>query len=319
MYPTVSASDKKTRPCVVRRPGRSAGPTAIAQHVDVLRAGPRAWNAWRRDNPGIVPVLDGLALSVGERQFGRVQGGPINLSRAEIRRAQLDQATFIEANLMGAVLTEADLSEARLEKADLRGAKLAYADLRGAQLEGANLCGADLRLATGLTQAQIDRTLGDRRTTLPPGLTPPREWLQGAQPGLEQPVAQADRPHAGGAVVADPYEVLGVSPGTPIQDIRIAWLRLVEELHPDGSPPEEQPVSERLKVINQAYQQLKDRERQATRKPAARSLFRAPVLAAVLLAVIAAGALVAAVETYLAAQVATRDVTPAARMSVAGS
>jgi DnaJ-domain-containing protein 1 len=264
--------------------------------------------------------LDDLALSVGERQFGRVQGGPINLSRAEFRRAQLDQATLNEANLMGAVLTEADLSEARLEQADLRGAKLAYADLRGAQLEGANLCGADLRLARGLTQAQIDRTLGDRRTTLPPGLTPPREWLQGAQPGLEQSVAQTDRPHAGGAVVADPYEVLGVSPGTPLQDIRLAWLRLVEELHPDGSSPEEQQaVSEHLKVINQAYQQLKDREQQATRKSAARRLFRAPVLAAVLLAVIAAGALVTAVETYLAAQVATRDVAPAALMSVAGS
>ncbi|HWE17683.1 MAG TPA: J domain-containing protein [Hyphomicrobiaceae bacterium] len=131
-------------------------------------------------------------------------------------------------------------------------------------------------------------------------------------------MAHPDRPHAA-AVATDPYEILGVSPGTPIQDIRVAWLRLVEELHPDGSPPEEQPVSERLKVISQAYQQLKDRERQATRKPAARGLFRAPILAAVLLAVIAAGALVAAVESYLAAQVATSDVTPAARMSDAGS
>ena len=74
-------------------------------------------------------------------------------------------------------------------------------------------------------------------------------------------------------------------------------------------------MSERLKVINDAYQQLKDREQQATRKPAARGVFRASVLAAFLLAAIAAGALVAAVETYLAAQVAPRDVTPAAGTS----
>ena len=216
MYATIAVSNKKTRPCVIPRAGRKAGPAACAPHVEVLRAGTRAWNAWRRDNPGIVPVLNGLDVSVGERQFGRVQGGPINLSRAEFRRAQLDQATLIEANLMGAVLTEADLSEARLEKADLRGAKLAHADLRGARLEGANLCGADLRLAKGLTQAQVDRTLGDRRTALPPGLTPPRAWLQEGQPGLEQPVTQTDPPHVGGAAAADPYEVLGVSPGTSI-------------------------------------------------------------------------------------------------------
>jgi DnaJ-domain-containing protein 1 len=260
--------------------------------------------------------LDGLNLSIAERQFGRVQGGPINLSRAEFRRAQLDQATFTEANLMGAVLTEADLSEARLEQADLRGAKLAYADLSGARLDGANLCGADLCLANGLTQAQIDRTLGDRRTALPPGLTPPRAWLQDGQPGPEHPETQAGTADVGSAAAADPYKTLGVSPGASIQDIRVAWLKLVKELHPDGSPSGEQPLSERLKAINQAYQQLKEREHQAARKPAARGLFRASVFAVFLLAAIAAGALVAAVETYLAAQVAPRDVTPAAGMSV---
>ncbi len=173
---------KGNRLCLARRPMAKAHPAEASPHVEVLRAGARAWNAWRRGNPGIVPVLNDLNVSVTERQFGRVQGGPINLSRAEFCRARLDQATLIEANLMGAVLTEADLSDARLEHADLRGAKLAYAALARACLKGANLCGADLRLSQGLTQAQIDQAVGDRRTALPAHLSTPRAWLRQGRP-----------------------------------------------------------------------------------------------------------------------------------------
>ena len=123
------APSKRNRLRLARRPAARAQPAHPLPHVEVLRAGARAWNAWRRQNPGIVPVLNDLNISVTERQFGRVQGGPINLSRAEFHGARLDQATLIEANLMGAVLTEADLSDARLEHADLRGARLACAAL----------------------------------------------------------------------------------------------------------------------------------------------------------------------------------------------
>ena len=158
----------------------------------MLRGGARAWNAWRRAHPGVVPELNDLNVSVTERQFGRVQGGPINLSRADLRRARLDQATLNEANLMGAVLTEADLTDARLENADLRGARLARAALAGACLKGANLSGADLGLADGLTQAQLDQAVGDGRTALPAHLTAPRTWhLQGDSAG------HARRPGAG--------------------------------------------------------------------------------------------------------------------------
>jgi pentapeptide repeat protein len=173
--------DRRDRPCPAWRPTRKAQPALASAHVDVLRSGVRAWNAWRRDNPGLVPVLNDLNVSISERQFGRVQGGPINLSRAEFRRARLDQATLVEANLIGAVLTEADLSDARLDQADLRGAKLAHAALGGARLKDANLCGADLRLSLGLTQAQIDLAVGDHRTALPAHLTIPQAWRQQGQ------------------------------------------------------------------------------------------------------------------------------------------
>jgi hypothetical protein len=134
-------------------------------HLDKVRAGSLVWNAWRRDNPGIVPDLNDLRIPASELQFGLVQGGPVDLSGAELRRAKLAHATLIEANLTGAVLAKADLSDSRLSKADLRGADLrgaalAHADLSEARLDGAFVSGVDLRHARGLTQQQIDRTNG---------------------------------------------------------------------------------------------------------------------------------------------------------------
>jgi hypothetical protein len=76
----------------------------------MLKKGVTAWNAWRAENPDVLP----------------------NLSDAE----------FIEADLIGANLNGADLSEA-----NLFGANLNEADLSAANLIGANLFGADLRAA----------------------------------------------------------------------------------------------------------------------------------------------------------------------------
>ncbi|MEP2641914.1 molecular chaperone DjiA [Roseobacter sp.] len=65
-------------------------------------------------------------------------------------------------------------------------------------------------------------------------------------------------PDAGG----DPYSILGVTPGTPIEDIRRAWRRLVRENHPDAmiarGVPEEalQLAQRRMADINRAWDQI---------------------------------------------------------------
>lgn len=263
--------------------------------MEVLRGGARTWNKWRRENPGVLPNLSDLKVSVIERQFGRVQGGPINLSLAVLCRAELDQATLIEAHLLGAVLVDADLSDARLEKADLRGAKLAYAALNNARLEGANLCGADLRHARGLTQAQINQALGDQRTTLPANLAMPKAWI-GSQLDIGQLVKHTD-PQVDEERTS-PYATLGVGPGASVQEIRAAWRNLVKELHPDGSSGG-LPASDRLKAINQAYQRLKNLERHANQRRPAWG-YRSPgaVFAAFFLLTVAAGALVVGARPY---------------------
>jgi hypothetical protein len=221
--------------------------------------------------------LNNLNVSISERQFGRAHGGPINLSLTELRSARLGQATLTEANLMGAVLTEAELAEARLEKADLRGAKLAQANLSGARLEGADLCGADLRLARGLKQAQIDQAVGDHRTALPTDLTRPAAWLRGGGPALSQRASQSHRAKRNGN--------------------KSAWLELVNDLKRDDAG--KAPASELLRAINHAYQALKEREGQAAGQQRGRSP-RYVLVAILLVAAIAVGALIAAVETHLA-------------------
>jgi hypothetical protein len=285
-------------------------------HVEVLRAGSLVWNSWRRENPDVVPDLKDLKVSISERQFGRMQGGPIDLSRAQLCRAELDQATLIEANLNGAILTDANLSEARLERADLRGAdlcnaKLAYTTVNGAQLEAANLCGANLRHARGLTQAQINRALGDRWTTLPGNLFIPRAW---------QPFpVQLGRVDAEMDLGASAHAILGVSPGASTQEVRAAWLKLVKELHPEGWSSLNSPASERLKAINQAYQTLKSPQRYATQRCDARAFFhntRAIIGASFLLSIIA-GVLFVGVRTYLSYRdIASRNAPSVAETTI---
>ena len=156
----------------------------IQEHVEILRRGPRTWNAWRVENPLIVPDLAGISLSIGDRQMGPMSGGPINLSRTQMSDAALYFATLTGADMRGSDLTNADLRGARLEGVDLTGADLAGAQLEGASLAGAvlkatNLCGACLADVRGLTTDQIDEAEGDLGTVLPYDLERPPVWTVG--------------------------------------------------------------------------------------------------------------------------------------------
>ncbi|ARJ64266.1 hypothetical protein WV31_00375 [Magnetospirillum sp. ME-1] len=89
--------------------------------------------------------------------------GGANLGVAALRHAKLNLS-----NLEGAVLRGTDLSGASLS-----GARTAGADFKGAVMMGADLRDADLSRAENLTQPQIDKTICDKATRLPPGLFRP--------------------------------------------------------------------------------------------------------------------------------------------------
>jgi uncharacterized protein YjbI with pentapeptide repeats len=117
----------------------------------------------------------------------------VGLSGTDLTRADLRYLTLEEAALDGAILENANLRDAELNNIDLGGAYLSGAnlsnakmkgvrlvnahlqrqdklnlngaDLSGADLSGADLSGADLRGARGLSQEQIDLTIGSNKTT----------------------------------------------------------------------------------------------------------------------------------------------------------
>ena len=120
--------------------------------AEILRSGPKAFNAWREKYPSKIPDLAGIALTLSERQMGSMNGGPINLTCARLNDATLRFATMSGANLEAADLSGADLVHARLNQANLTaavlsGALLDHADFTGATLAKASLCDARLLFA----------------------------------------------------------------------------------------------------------------------------------------------------------------------------
>jgi uncharacterized protein YjbI with pentapeptide repeats len=119
-----------------------------------------------------------------------------HLSDANLREVFLSDANLLLADLSGADLThnayvgDADLRYANLRGADLRGAQLSNADLRGADLSGADLSGAsldgaNLSDAKGVTEEQIEWTLGSNETQLPQELSRPALWSKSYEEQLE--------------------------------------------------------------------------------------------------------------------------------------
>ncbi len=62
--------------------------------------------------------------------------------------------------------------------------------------------------------------------------------------------------------VPDPWAVLGVEPGTPIEEVRRVWRQLVRDSHPDrmiarGVPIEAIRMAEaRMAAINTAWEEI---------------------------------------------------------------
>ena len=114
--------------------------------------------------------LCGLSLNESSYMYS-------NLQRAQILGAHLEEANFAFANLKGARFIDAHLNNADFTGADLEGAYFDGATLVGANFEmsnlkkvkfnSANLRKANLQDAFGLTQEQIDVAFCDEETKLP--------------------------------------------------------------------------------------------------------------------------------------------------------
>jgi hypothetical protein len=118
---------------------------ANPDHLNMLRQGVAAWNAWREREPSITPDLKEANLNGTNLNGADLNGADLN--GADLRGTDLRGAGLNRANLFRADLSGADLSEAYLWRADLFSADLGGANLREAYLKEANLSGAKLREA----------------------------------------------------------------------------------------------------------------------------------------------------------------------------
>lgn len=232
---------------------------AHPEDLEKLIQGAKVWNAWRQEDPDHIPDLRDAELSMSQRQFGAGNGGPINLSDADLQGMVLRHSTLTDASLIRANLVATDLVQSRLDGADLTGADLTdavldYTDLTGANLNGAILVGASLVNVTGLTQEQISQAHGDSSTALPAYLLPPESWF----PALEGSIFDEYDSHLDLSPLSDdPYEVLGVEQNATFDEIRASFRTLVKRLHPDLNPDD--PIAqERFKRVSIAYRILGD-------------------------------------------------------------
>ena len=124
--------------------------------------------------PDIQAILDVIGRrSEYHRIDKKVEYGTIELNNTDLQGANLQEAHLEGANLQGAILQEANLFRA---------------DLVGTNLQGANLYGA-----SGITEDQIEWTLGSNETKLGEDLKRPELWSKGL---IEQ--ATIIREHIGG-------------------------------------------------------------------------------------------------------------------------
>lgn len=120
---------------------------ANQEHLEILKSGVEAWNAWREENRDVLLDLSYANLTKADligAELNEANLGGANLIGAKLSAAHLSQAHLGGAHLGGVILRGANLGAADLTKADLIGAHLGGANLGAASLDGANLSGAYL-------------------------------------------------------------------------------------------------------------------------------------------------------------------------------
>jgi TIR domain/Pentapeptide repeats (8 copies) len=115
---------------------------ANIEHLEVLKRGVAAWNAWRTENPYTIPDLRNADLASADLKrvvFNDANLHRVNLFNADLRHALLRGAIMGGSTLISANLSGADLSGAHMGRTNLHNSILTGAKLRGVNFYGANL------------------------------------------------------------------------------------------------------------------------------------------------------------------------------------
>ena len=108
------------------------------EHIAILRQGADVWNAWRAENPALLPDIEGESF-VYEDLSGA------NLSDMSFHHQVLSGATLVGTIFDRAYLGHGDLSDSDVSNASFKGADLSCANLYGSSARGADFSEAVLR------------------------------------------------------------------------------------------------------------------------------------------------------------------------------
>lgn len=140
---------------------------ANPEHLEILKQGVEAWNAWRQQHPYIRPYLTDAVLDGADLRgafFRHAELARMNLSGANLSRADLVGAILNGSDLSGADLTYARLGGANLTSVDLSRAGLSHANLSYANIQRPYLRGADFTNSywqgTRLAEADVSEAIG---------------------------------------------------------------------------------------------------------------------------------------------------------------
>lgn len=100
--------------------------------LKIYNEGVEVWNKWRNDNPEVEVILNGV-------DFSKADISNINLTNAELFRANFYKTNLENAKLVNANLTGANFYKTNLNSADLTGANLQHAGLVNVNLKDAIL------------------------------------------------------------------------------------------------------------------------------------------------------------------------------------
>src|SRR5262245_49111572 len=130
---------------------------ANRDHVAILTNGAGAWNAWRANNPEVIPDLRGIQVPSDVQVSGTLAGA--NFRRADLSGfiglgsdrdwsgsvPSMEGADFLGANLTGAHFWRVTMEGASFRDAVLDRAEFEQTNLERAQMVGTSVLGATFR------------------------------------------------------------------------------------------------------------------------------------------------------------------------------
>ncbi|MGH1485605.1 MAG: pentapeptide repeat-containing protein [Cellvibrionaceae bacterium] len=110
----------------------------LKEATALISKGPQAWNVWRKRNPGVYPVLDGIQLL--DLNLEGIDFSGVSLCHAVINRCNLRSSSLVSARLHEANLRDNNFKSARMIASEMNDA-----DLSGCVLNEANILTATVR------------------------------------------------------------------------------------------------------------------------------------------------------------------------------